>query len=76
MVEEIEIADTHGSKIIQQREKQITSVIIADAVKTQVSHLFQQMSAIPMNRRMSIMPGVSRDDDKEVSSDMQVKVMT
>lgn len=74
VVEQIDIKETVGAKVIQVREKEIVDSIMQPSVKTEVSHLLAKMSAVPTKRRLSIMPGIRVEDDS-TKLDIKVSVM-
>ncbi|GLV35669.1 uncharacterized protein CBL_01180 [Carabus blaptoides fortunei] len=63
VIDVIEIEDIPTSKIISDREGEIVAAIVGMNVQKDVQLLFKRMSAIPISRRMSIMPGFPMEDD-------------
>lgn len=63
VIDTIEIEDIPTSKIISDREGEIIAAIVGMNVQKDVALLFKRMSAIPISRRMSIMPGFPMEDD-------------
>ncbi|XP_017778568.1 PREDICTED: uncharacterized protein LOC108564142 [Nicrophorus vespilloides] len=76
VVEKFSFDDT-SSKVYEKREKQIVDMMAGANLKGEVEHLFRQMAAMPVSRRMSVMPGVRFDDskNKKVSGAVRMSIM-
>lgn len=62
LIGNIEHDECTGKQILTQRQNNILSLITAGKLKTEFSHLFRKMSALPASRRMNIMPGIRTND--------------
>ncbi|XP_057669957.1 outer dynein arm-docking complex subunit 4-like [Diorhabda carinulata] len=71
IVNDIELDDDTGEKVIQKRQMKILALMANDKIKEEFSHLFRTMAAQPSSRRMNLMAGVQmkgkRTDQSSVS---------
>ncbi|XP_057652099.1 uncharacterized protein LOC130891396 [Diorhabda carinulata] len=64
VINEIELDDLSGKKQLQRRQAKILAMMQSDKIRSEFSHLFRTMSALPASRRMNIIPGASIKKDK------------
>ncbi|XP_026470749.1 tetratricopeptide repeat protein 25-like [Ctenocephalides felis] len=63
-VESVDFADMITEGGVEQREKQIVDMMMGTGMKEEAESLFRRMSALPANRRLSVMPGVKAKDEE------------
>ncbi|XP_044749131.1 outer dynein arm-docking complex subunit 4-like [Coccinella septempunctata] len=63
-IEESTMDDMLGTKLLEMREKQIIKLLTTQKMKDEAAYLFRRISTLPMNKRMSVMPGFTFADGK------------
>lgn len=63
-IDEVDFADMITEGGIEQREKEIVDMMMGTGMKEEAESLFRRMSAMPANRRLSVMPGVRARDEQ------------
>ncbi|XP_050307647.1 outer dynein arm-docking complex subunit 4 [Anthonomus grandis grandis] len=58
LIDTVQFDDVYGAKELQRREQKIIQMMGNSKMKDEVAHLFRIMSAMPANRRMTVIPGV------------------
>ncbi|XP_045479177.1 uncharacterized protein LOC123684094 [Harmonia axyridis] len=63
-IEQSTLDDILGTKLLEMREKQIIKLLGTQKMKDEAAYLFKRIATLPLNKRMSVMPGFNFADEK------------